>query len=100
MILGDAVCTGALGPGPGIQSIPGRWKLTAVRVSDSQLCLLNGLTLTHSLKIPEFNHHAQHKNKRGGYGGENTDGNVWDHRPQLDVGSVFISPAEQSGLWH
>lgn len=33
-------------------------------------------------------------------GGENTDGNVWDHRPQLDVGSVFISPAEQSGFWH
>lgn len=62
-----AVCTGALCPGPGIQSIPGAMEAYSCQGFRQPALPLNGLTLKYSLKIPESNHHAQHKNKRGGW---------------------------------
>lgn len=60
-----AVWTGAPCPGPGIQSIPGAMEAYSCRGFRQPALSLNGLT--YLLKIPEFNYHAQHKNKRGGW---------------------------------
>ena len=60
-----AVWTGAPCPGPGIQSIPGAMEAYSCWGFRQPALSLNGLT--YLLKIPEFNHHVQHKNKRGGW---------------------------------